>query len=170
MNPPAQTTAEVIRDIAGPVPLPMPAWMVALIIAGAIVGLLLLGALVAWIVKKLRAKPPLTPRKRALADLERARTSGLVLEPRAFSFAVSDILRIYLELQFGLRARRQTSVEFLESLRHRSPFSAEGRESLERFLEQCDRVKYSGLENSAEQNDLLLAEAKTFVEREPATP
>lgn len=170
MNPPAQDPADLIRDIAGPVPLPMPMWQVVLIVAGCIVGLALLASLIVGIVKKLRSKPPLSPRARALADLDRARTSGLVQEPRAFSFAVSEILRAYLELQFGLRARRQTSVEFLESLRDQSPFSPDGRESLERFLDQCDRVKYAGLENSADQNDLLLAEARTFVEREPATP
>lgn len=170
MNPPTQDPSELLRDIAGPVPLPMPMWQLILIIIACLAGLALLSAVIALILKKLRSKPPLSPRARALADLERARTSGLVQEPRAFSFAVSDILRVYLELQFGLRARRQTSVEFLESLRDRSPFSADGRESLERFLDQCDRVKYAGLENSADQNDLLLAEARTFVEREPSTP
>lgn len=169
MNPPAQDPAETLRDIAGPVPLPMPLWQVVLIIAACVIGLALLTWLILFVVKKLRSKPPLTPRARALADLAQARSSGLVQEPRAFSFAVSDILRIYLELQFGLRARRQTSVEFLESLRDKSPFSEQGRESLERFLDQCDRVKYAGLENSTDQNDLLLAEAKTFVEREPVT-
>jgi hypothetical protein len=151
------------RDIAPPVDIPMPLWETIAIIAG-IIALL---ALIAWIVYRCWPRPlpepPPTPRQIALRELARLRGLLHTLDPHAFSFEVSTVLRQFIEAQFGLRALEQTSDEFLAEVARASRFSQTDRRLLADFLERSDMIKYArqGADESA--SEALLASATDFV-------
>jgi hypothetical protein len=151
------------RDIAPPVDIPTPLWEKLAIIAG----ILLLLALIAWIIWKCWPRPlpepPPTPRQIALRELARLRGLLTTLDPHAFSFEVSTVLRQFIEAQFGLRALEQTSDEFLAEVARASRFSQTDRRLLADFLERSDMIKYArqGADESASES--LLASATDFV-------
>lgn len=163
---PAPTPAlPEIRDIAPPVDVfPWPPWMVAL----AIILILLVLIIIAWlIVRALRnrpAPPPPTPRTIALRELEALRSEVTLLDPYAFSVRVSDVLRGYIEAQFGLRAKEQTSPEFLACLSGAAQFGGDDRALLARFLEKCDLIKFARIDATSEDSAALLASAMAFVQ------
>lgn len=166
-TPPPQPTPALpeIRDIAPPVDVfPWPPWMVALAIFLIVVVL----GLVAWLVirahKRRPAPPPPTPRSMALRELEALRAEVSRLDPHEFSVRVSDVLRGYIEAQFGLRAKEQTSPEFLASLSGAKQFGEDDRELLARFLEKCDLIKFARIDASSEDSAALLASAVAFVQ------
>jgi hypothetical protein len=111
-----QPKAPEIHDIAPPVDIPMPLWVKLLIAASALVVL----ALAVWgairLAKRATKTPPVPPRTIALRELEALRPQVHTLDPHAFSVEVSDVLRRYIDAQYGLRAGKQTSPEFLASI------------------------------------------------------
>ena len=166
-TPPPQATPAPpeIRDIAPPVDVfPWPPWMVGIAIAVTVV---ILGVVVWLIVRAIRRRPgaaPLTPRALALRELETLRAQVNGLDPYAFSVRVSDVLRGYIEAQFGLRAKEQTSPEFLASLAGASQFADEDRALLARFLEKCDLIKFARIDATSEDSAALLSSAMAFVQ------
>lgn len=154
-----------IRDIAPPVDvLPYPLWMIAAAAGAA----LLLVVLAVWLLMKwLRNRPaplPPTPREAALADLREAEARLDALDAHGFSILVSDILRRYVSAQFGLRATRQTSPEFLASVADSPRFSADEKLLLGAFLEKSDMIKFAHIEATRGDSAALLAQARSFVE------
>ena len=154
-----------IRDIAPPIDVfPYPAWMV---VVASVVALALLGLVVWLLVRRWRRRPPApppTPRAIALRDLERLREKVELLDPYAFSIAVSDVLRGYITGQFGLPAAQQTSPEFLASIAGASQFTDAGRELLARFLERCDLIKFAHISATSAGSSELLTSAIAFVQ------
>ncbi len=157
-----------IRDIAPPVEVfPYPLWMV---VTAAAVALLVVGALVWLLVRWLTRRPgppPPTPREVALRQLTEARGEMETTDPHAFSIRVSDILRRYITVQYGLRATRQTSPEFLASMAGEKDFPDEQKALLSVFLEKCDLLKFARIEAGADENATLLEQARRFVEGTP---
>jgi hypothetical protein len=154
----------LIRDITPPVAVPIPLWQWALIIAGA---LILLG-LVAWLFRKYWSKrpsaPPPTPRSIAIRELEKLRSQVRSVEPYAFSIGVSDVLRTYVGAQYGLRAREQTSPEFLASIQQSPGFTPDDRTLLADFLERCDLIKFARIQADQQVSEDLLSSAVAFVQ------
>lgn len=68
---------------------------------------------------------------------------ALLEQPKPFCIAVSDALRTYLEAQFQLRAPERTTEEFLLELQTSAVLDARHKETLNRFLERCDLVKFA---------------------------
>lgn len=158
------TAPPQIRDIAPPVDVfPYPAWVV---LVAALAAVLLLG-LAVWLLlrwmKRRPVLPPPTPRELALRQLEELRSAVNALDPQSFSDEVSGVLRTYLTRQFGLRATRQTSQEFLASLSGSGLFDDSEQELLARFLEKCDLIKFARAEAGATENRELLDQALAFV-------
>jgi len=148
--------------------LPLWAWVVI----GVFVALVL-AAIVFFVVKKMGARPappPPTPQQIAIMQLDELRARSGELDAYALSIAVSDILRSYVSAQFGLRATKQTSVEFLESVRASRNFTDRDRELLADFLETCDLVKFARHEATAAESARLLDEAVEFVNQKGAAP
>lgn len=160
---PAENPAELIYDIVPPVPVPMPAWQWALIGLGA----LAIAGLAVWLFlrwyRNRPGTPPETPRMAALRDLEALRAQVRILDPYQFSIAVSDVLRGFVGRQFGLRAKEQTSPEFLAAIGHAPGFSADDRQLLARFLERCDLIKFARVEADERVSEELLESALAFV-------
>ena len=153
------------HDIAPPIDVfPYPPWMVGLV---ALLALALL-VVAAWrLARWWRQRPPPAPpsaRAVALRELARLRGSVQLLEPHDFSSAVSDVLRTYIGAHYGLRAREQTSPEFLEAISSAPRFSDGDRTLLARFLERADMIKFARIDATSGDSSDLLNSATDFVQ------
>jgi len=167
-GPPSALPAE-IRDIAPPIDVfPYPLWM---IILAACIAAAVLGVIVWLLVRRIRRRPPpppLTPRQVALRALEALRAQAPVMDPYAFSIAVSDVLRAYIGAAYGLHARRQTSPEFLAAISSHPNFSDADRSLLGSFLERCDLIKFAHVDADAGDSEKLLERALAFAQGGPS--
>jgi hypothetical protein len=149
---------EDIRDIHGPLPASgrHPAWWYfagAGAIAGATVGF------VAYTRRRMRRAPPHVRALRALVDLRASPGSGA----RTFSFAVSEIIRLYVEEAFNVRAAHRTTEELLADLMLDTSPVAAHRTAIGEFLRHCDLAKFGGWSLSEAEMAVLLASAEAFV-------
>ena len=154
--------AEQFHDITPPVDYSLiPPW---LIFAASLAGLALLGWVVWFIARRRkRPQPPQLPRERAIEALQRIAAQIEKMTPYQFSIRVSDILRRYVTEQYAVPLTRQTSVEFLNSVRRSLSFSDEERILLADFLNRCDLIKFARYNATAKESRLLLEEATRFV-------
>ena len=158
-----------IRDIHGPIAIATarrrsPWWYAG---GAAIV----VGAIAASVLHSRRPKPSAPAHERALRALEEAATS-FAGDPRQFSFAVSEIVRRYVEEAFRVRASHRTTEELLVDLMlDRSPVALH-RTALGEFLRYCDLAKFAGWSLSPADRSAMLASAKTFIlaTAAPASP
>lgn len=88
--------------------------------------------------------PPVPAHVRAKKKL--AEALALIAQPKPFVIAVSDAARAYLEERFNFRAPERTTEEFLRELSATDLLSVEQKESLGKFLESCDLVKFAKYE------------------------
>lgn len=140
---------------------------------GVVYGAILLVVAASFVTRRGRARPlalevALPPHVKALRALQRWQQAPRrsQAEVDAFYVGVSQVLRVYLEERFALRAPERTTDEFLRELdgdgdgdlarRHRG--------ELERFLRQCDLVKFAAHVPAAQEHDEALRLAERFVE------
>jgi hypothetical protein len=156
---------EDIRDIHGPIAAPVrgPVWPY---LAGAGIAAALAGGFALY---KRRRPRPLTPAARALLALDEARSLA-GSDARGFSFAVSEVVRRYLEEQFPLRAAHRTTEELLRDLMRDDSPVAPHRAALGDFLACCDLAKFAGWTLSPTEMASMLASAETFVRATSSTP
>ena len=139
-------------DVEAPAPLfPSPFrgwWWIG---AGAL-GLVLLLVAIWWLRRRRAQRPepastPLPPHVRALRELTRLRGAPrrTQAEVEVFYVDVSQVLRVYLEDGFGLRAPERTTEEFLPEVERSGVLDATQRAHLRQFLEQCDLVKFAAM-------------------------
>ena len=88
--------------------------------------------------------PPVPAHVRAKEMLEQA--LALMAHPKPFCTLVSDTIRTYLEERFDFHAPERTTEEFLHELRGTDLLAPEQKESLGKFLESCDLVKFAKYE------------------------
>ncbi|MGQ0552665.1 MAG: hypothetical protein ACT4PU_05550 [Planctomycetota bacterium] len=137
-----------------------------------ILGLALALAIVLVLVRRARRRPgppPAPPRPPDLVAAEalarlRLHLPGTPEDVPAFVEAVSGILRTYVEERFGVRAPECTSEEFLAEVATRHDALAAHREALDRFLGQCDLVKFAGWRPQPPAITPLLDVAEAFLE------
>lgn len=109
------------------------------------------------------AVPPHVKALRALARLQQApRTTPAQVE--SFYVEVSNVLRTYLEERFGLHAPERTTEEFLRELESGEQLAREHRPALERFLSQCDLVKFAAFLPGESEHLAMHGLAQQFVE------
>ncbi len=113
-------TPAPLHDIVGPMSFFPYTPMQVLLASGVLV---VLAGGILWGIKKWNQKPPLTPREAALQALAEMRNKLMEGSDHEFGILVSGLLRNYLGTVFGLAAPRQTTEEFLESLRDNSRFT-----------------------------------------------
>jgi hypothetical protein len=153
-----------IRDIRGPVSVPMSPFRLALLILLP----LLLAALLFVLARRLRSgkvespRPALGPLPRpaheiALEALAALGGSGMLErgEVKEFHIEASDILRRYVEARFRVEALEMTTREVLTGLAATSS-EPRFREGLGAFLEQCDLVKFAKVRPGADASRELL--------------
>lgn len=157
---------ETISDIAPPLAQPLnPWWWAGLGGAAALALAATIFFVRRWRRRPLPQPPALPPHLLAYQALDRLVAADLLScgQQKAFYASLSDILRLYLEQRFGLRAPEQTTEEFLAGLHRQRPGSPglldpNHQRLLRDFLSGCDLVKFAG-------HTPLRAEAEDSVER-----
>lgn len=135
------------------------------------------GAALMWLAARRRQERRAEALRRAahevaLERLDRLLSSGLLGHAAytAFYAGLSGILRQYLEDRFGLHAPDRTTEEFLEEMRAsaargETALSADDAAVLERFLAQCDLVKFARAVPESRETDAAVGTAREFIER-----
>jgi hypothetical protein len=161
-NPPASSDDDGdIHDIRGPISIPYPYMWIVYVLLGiaALVGLYFLTK---WLRRSV-VKPRLA-HEIALERLEAARPLMADNQVREYAFAVSEVIRVYIEQRFGERAARRTTEEFLSDLlKQQGTALAQHRALLEDFLNHCDLPKFARWQLSATEMESMHASARTFI-------
>lgn len=111
-----------------------------------------------WL-RRPKAEPyvaPVLPWVAALAELEAIRTSNLIAEGHTDEYfdRVSDCVRKYLGARYGFDGLESTTDEMERTLARVRP-AIRGLDTINRFLEECDLVKFARVVPS--ENDCLAA-------------
>lgn len=160
--------ANDIRDIKPPLEIPNE-WEWLWWTLGALVVVTLL--LLAWRyflkrMTRVSVRLPVPAHIRAKQKLEEA--LALISQPKEFCILVSDTIRFYLEERFQFRAPERTTEEFLRELGGTDLLLPEQKESLGKFLESCDLVKFAKYEpGENELRELHSSALKLVEETEP---
>jgi hypothetical protein len=161
-TPAPSAPKEDIRDIRGPQHLVSPWTLPGRIAAGA---LIVAASYAAWRWNRRRrsGNEPL-PFEVALRRLDGTRPLIAAGTAREFSIEVSDAVRDYIEKRFGVKAPHRTTDEFLRDQLLGSDKRLAGyKDLLEAFLKLCDLAKFAGWNLSAEDMELMLQKARSFV-------
>jgi hypothetical protein len=144
------------------------------IIPGAILLLALLAYLGYRLYLKLRkiqelAKAPPLPWDEAMGSLNRLPfkewlDKGLI---QKYYYALSEIIKKYIERRFGFNAVEQTTTEIIYSLKYNK---IEYREEFGGFLQKADRVKYAKLIPTYQEIEDSLQQAKDLVQKTTPNP
>ena len=171
----AQTpNATDIRDIKAPEPVPVD-WRPYYLLGGGIALLLAVVAILYRLLNRPRrarpappARPPHEIAADALADLRRRNLIAVGAFKEYYS-ALSDIVRIYLEQRFRLRAPEMTTEEFLLTTAREGRLEAAHRRLLGEFLSESDLVKFARHLPTIADSERAWGAAKRFVD-ETAPP
>lgn len=155
-----------VRAFGEPFELPWDWRPAALVGGGALLVLVLLGLWFRPRRRTMAAEVALPPHVRALRELQRLRDAARTTETQidAFYVGTSQVLREYLEERFGLRAPERTTEEFLRDLEGGDALATAHRAELERFLHQCDLVKFAGVRPGETEHLATWQLAAAFVE------
>jgi len=160
-----------IRGIRGPVEIPpvqdWQPWVMA-----ALVALLAVAAITYWIrsAKRRAALRVLSAREQALADLQKAKELMSESSSREYAYAVSDVLRGFLEVRFSLPSTRRTTGEFLQSIDKNGVELGSYKETLRDFLNYCDLGKFGKWQLSQNEMHALRLSAISVVNAELDEP
>jgi hypothetical protein len=159
---PSTNPAGDIHDIRGPISIPYQ-WLWAAYLVGGMIVAALLFALWRWFRGRIKIKAKL-PYEIALDRLEAARALMTETQVREYAFAVSEIIRSYIEQRFGERAAHRTTEEFLSDLlRQTGTQLAVHHALLEDFLNHCDLPKFARWQLSVREMESMHASARTFI-------
>jgi hypothetical protein len=157
----ASKSPDEIEDIRPPIVGPPAFWLVVLL---AILLVLAILAYFLWPNPKPRVVRPLLPKEIARSRLEKARARISSDSSYDFSVEVSDILRSFIEGQFGIKAVHQTTIEFLHEVSQTSHFDLAHQEKLRHFLDSCDAIKFARVAAGQAESETLFEQAYAFVE------
>jgi hypothetical protein len=158
-----------IRDIKPPIDIPNGLeWLWYVLAALAIISVLFI-VWKMWRISgsQVSAEPMVPAHIRAKEALQKA--LEIIDQPKAFCILVSDTMRRYLEERFAFHAPERTTEEFLRELSETNLLTADQKESLGRFLENCDLVKFAKYEpGENELRELHSSAVRLVEETEPA--
>lgn len=158
---------DATEPVGAPFPTPLRPW--PWLLGGAAV-LGLCGAWWWWRARQVAVEHAhavaLPPHVRALRELQRLQGLARTTRPEVerFYVDVSMVLRVYLEERFSLRAPERTTEEFLRELEGGSALARDHRGELERFLRQCDLVKFAAFAPTDSDHQATWQLAVGFVE------
>ena len=143
------------------------------IIYGILFALFLI-CLIAYIVKRIKAKkslipfkepePKLPPHEQAIKELEEIKHRKLWQQGlnKEYYTSITDTLRRYIEDRFGINALEMTSAEILDLVR-KNEEAKEVYNNLKQILELADFVKFAKMKPLPDENDLSMTNAYLFV-------
>ncbi|MEM1058228.1 MAG: hypothetical protein AAGK14_03190 [Verrucomicrobiota bacterium] len=160
-SPAGLDVGDDIRDVRTVELEPPVNWVLWGSVAAAVA--VLLAALAGYLILRAR-KTPLLPHERALLDLEEARARARPGEGRNYAYAVSEIVRTYIEERFKTRAVHSTTEEFLyELLQNPNAALAGYTDALREFMEGCDLAKFAGVQLDQDGIDRFHITALNFI-------
>lgn len=159
-NPPPREAVTGAMECDPQKDLPPLSWKLVGYGALAIVGILLVAALLLWAVKYLARRVKehrMSPIERAWVELDRLLKKGLPGRGRYKDFYVelTMVVRRYIQRKYGIRAPHLTTEEFLRE--------AKPSDELRKFLEAADLVKFAGIEATPEMADAATESARTYL-------
>jgi hypothetical protein len=157
----ASRAPDEIEDIRAPISGPPALWIVGFL---AILVLVAIVAYFLWPNPKPKVVQPPLPKEIARMRLKTARAKISTDSSYDFSVEVSDILRNFIEQQFGIRAIRQTTFEFLNEASRSTQFDLARQEGLRHFLVACDEIKFARVNAGQAESEALFEQASAFVE------
>lgn len=164
-----QQAPQDIHDIKPPLPIPTGwEWLWPVIAVLVIVAIL---AIAWWLWKRSRSRMlavPLVP-AHIRAKQALAKALEIIGQPKEFCVLVSDTVRMYLEERFKFHAPERTTEEFLYELSETNLLTPDQKESLGRFLESCDLVKFAKYEPGENELRELHSSAVQLVEETEPT-
>ena len=121
-------------------------------------------------IRRIRHERSLSPEERAKLDLARLLEQGLLEQGqfKRFFYGLSNVVRCYFERAHGLRATRQTSQEFLNSIADDSRISAAERAALAQFLTSADAIKFADIASSRTEAETATQHVRTLLEQAAA--
>lgn len=139
-------------------------------IAAAALAILAAVAFLAMRIRRKVVEMRMSPRERALAELDRLLRRNLVHKGmyKDFYVELTHVVRRYIERAHGIRAAEQTTQEFLRAASGRPEFAGEVLLRLRAFLESADLVKFAGADSTPRMADDAVATAKDYVESDSA--
>jgi len=161
-----------IRDIRGPLTLPVSVIQLSLLLLALVVAL----AVALWLLRRSRRRGdepavipdrPLRPaHELALEALARVEASTLLErgQVKEYHIEVSEILRTYVERRFSVPALEMTTREVADGLQ-RVGVETDIQVGFRRFLERCDLVKFAKVRPDAECSRSVLALGRELVKR-----
>jgi hypothetical protein len=157
----ASKAPDEIEDIRPPILGPPALWVVGLLATLLVLAIL---AYFLWPSPKPSVVRPPLPKEIARRRLQKAKARMPTDTSYEFSVEVSDILRSFIEQQFGIKAVRQTTIEFLNEASQTSHFDLAHQERLRHFLVACDAIKFARVAAGPAESEALFAQASAFVE------
>ena len=141
-----------IKDILPPIDVPTSfKRLIVWISVGT--GLLLLSGIICGLVYKFKKRSKIqeqtfikrTPHEIAYELLERLSKEDLIAKGlvKEYYYRITNILRHYIEDQFGLLAPERTTEEFFTEMAHTNQLDDTHKILVREFLERCDMVKYA---------------------------
>ena len=103
------------------------------------------------------------PFEEALKEISNLQNQTPALEPKPFVFKLSEILRVYVQRAFNVPAMELTGEEFMREIATHTFFKNRFDHSIQEFVLQGDRVKYSNDNIDSKEMSVLLETALSFV-------
>jgi hypothetical protein len=156
----ARATVEELPPVAAPPPRP---WWLLL----ALPLLALAGAAFYLLRRRSTRRPARSPAQAALRHWQRLMASNLPETgcSERFITLLTIVVRRYLQEEFQLPARRQTTAELLQALAGAERWAEAERNTLAALLQRCDRLKFGGAAVPAAECRQLAEQVRAFVER-----
>lgn len=137
-------------------------------------GLAALAFGICYLVKRIKNRQPIIPTRKepevpaetvALEKLEELRISALWKHGRIKEYhtELTDILRQYLEKQFGIEAAEMTSEQILDAVMEIRDLPSSINDKLRQILQTADMVKFAKSEPLPSEHDLSMSHAVLFV-------
>jgi len=151
-------------------PAPEPNWPVLIIVAGSTAALLAIATFVlARRAKRaaIRAVDRVPAHEVALSQLGVLDPTDATGEQRAKRFYAdtSGVVRTYIEDRFGIHAPDRTTEEFLRECAISFDLASDDVRTLERFLSQCDLVKFAKHTPGVQEATNAIDAARGFIEK-----
>ena len=143
-----------------------PRWLFPVI--GLVVAAALLALLAWWRQRrpKAYAKPATPPHQVAFAALDALRRTDFTdaAQVRRYYFAISEVIRTYVEARFALNATDLTTEEIVAQLHNTSALVPAERSRLKEFLVDTDQVKFAGHVPDSREIEQTYERGLAFVE------
>ena len=151
--------------------LPPLSWKLVGWVALAVLVVLAALAALVWLARYITRRVKehrMSPIERAWVELDRLLKKGLPGRGRYKDFYVelTMVVRRYVQRKYGIKAPHLTTEEFFAELQNSNTQTLDNSNTLRRFLESADLVKFAGVEATPEMADEATDSAKNYLSQD----